>query len=145
MPVAVSGSTLDSSSHQNQLYRLLHYVANNFSHFSTLALVRLKYFFLNTRDYYSNLHNVYLLVNLFLFYGCIILGIKRITKTFSKSLLVFVFSTIFFFAMAVAFQCDDYHNRFFMTLMPLLAVLAIASILPFLVKMVNFFLKPGKG
>ena len=127
MPVVVSNSQLEVSDHPNQLYRLFFYITHNFSHFSGLALTRLKYFFLNTRPYYSSLHNAYLLISLFFIYACILIGIRSIRKTFSTSLLVFIFSVIFFFALAIAFQCDDYHNRFFLTLMPLLTVLAVAG------------------
>lgn len=141
MPVVVSNSHPEVSDHPNQLCRLFFYITHNFSHFSGLALTRLKYFFLNTRTYYSGMHNAYLLVTLLLIYGCIVIGIKRIRKVFSTSLLFFIFSAIFFFALAIAFQCDDYHNRFFMTLMPLLAVLAVAGATPLINKVATFFSK----
>jgi hypothetical protein len=142
MPVTVSNSQLEVSDHPNQLYRLFFYITHNFSHFSGLALTRLKYFFLNTRPYYSSLHNAYLLIILFLIYACILIGIRNIKRLLPVSLLTFIFSVIFFFALAIAFQCDDYHNRFFLTLMPLLTVLAVAGATPLLNKAVTFFSKP---
>ena len=141
MPVAVSNSHLEVSNHPNQLYRLFFYITHNFSHFLGLALTRLKYFFLLTRNYYSGMHNVYLLINLVFIYGCIVIGIKTIGKIFPLPVLVFIFSSIFFFAMAVALQCDDYHNRFFLTLMPLLAVLAIAGCVTGVRGLFTFFSK----
>ena len=143
MPVVVSNQNLGVSDHPNQLYRLFFYITHNFSHFSGLALTRLKYFFLNTRTYYSATHNAYLLVSLLFIYGCVVLGLKKIRKTFSASLIVFIFSAIFFFALAIAFQCDDYHNRFFLTLMPLLTVLAVAGSMPVINKLITFFSRPG--
>ena len=139
--MVVSNSNLEVSDHPNQLYRLFFYITHNFSHFSGLALTRLKYFFLNTRTYYSVTHNAFLLISLFSIYACILIGIKRIRKTFPTSLLVFIFSAIFFFAVAIAFQCDDYHNRFFLTLMPLLTVLAVAGAQPAINKLAIFFSK----
>ena len=62
MPVAVTNSSLEVSDHPNQLYRLFFYITHNFSHFIGLALTRLKYFFLLTRNYYSGMHNAYLLI-----------------------------------------------------------------------------------
>ena len=141
MPVAVTNSSLEVSDHPNQLYRLFFYITHNFSHFIGLALTRLKYFFLLTRNYYSGMHNAYLLIILVLIYGCIIIGIKNILKTVSLPVLVFIFSSIFFFALAIAFQCDDYHNRFFLTLMPLLAVLSVAGCITWVRKLVTFFSK----
>ncbi|MGZ5222025.1 MAG: hypothetical protein ACXWC7_18210, partial [Chitinophagaceae bacterium] len=143
MPVTVSNSQLELSDHPNQLYRLFFYVTHNFSHFSELALTRLKYFFLNTRPYYSSLHNAYLLISLFFIYACIMIGIRSIQRTFPTAILAFIFSVIFFFALAIAFQCDDYHNRFFLTLMPLLTVLAVAGATPLLKKAATFFSKPS--
>ncbi len=143
MPVAVTSSSLKVSDHPNQLYRLFFYITHNFSHFSGLAFIRLKYFFFLTRNYYSAMHNAYLLINLFFVYGCIVIGIRKILKTFSLAVLVFIFSSIFFFALAIAFQCDDYHNRFFLTLMPLLAVLAVAGGWPWARKAITFSSKQG--
>jgi hypothetical protein len=145
MPVVVSNNKLEVSDHPNQLYRLFFYITHNFPHFSGLALTRLKYFFLNTRTYYSAAHNAYLLVSLFFIYGCIILGIKSIRNTFSTSVIVFIFSCVFFFALAIAFQCDDYHNRFFLTLMPLLTVLAVSGFMPVINKLITFFSKRRIG
>jgi hypothetical protein len=142
MPVTMGNSQLEVSDHPNQLYRLFFYITHNFSHFSGLALTRLKYFFLNTRPYYSGMHNAYLLISLVFIYACILIGIRSIKTKFSTSLLVFIFSTIFFFALAIAFQCDDYHNRFFLTLMPLLTVLAVVGATPLLNKATTFFSKP---
>ena len=141
MPAVISNTQLEVSDHPNQLFRLFFYITHNFSHFSGLALTRLKYFFLNTRPYYSSLHNAYLLISLFFIYACILIGIRSIKRTFPASLLAFMFSVIFFFALAIAFQCDDYHNRFFLTLMPLLTVLAVAGAAPLLKKAATFFSK----
>ena len=125
MPVAVTGVNLELSDHPNQLYRLFFYVTHNFSHFAGLALTRLKFFFLSTRSYYSSLHNAYLLITLGIIYGLIAIGFKNVRKTFSTALVAFIYSSICFFALTIAVQCDDYHNRFFLTLMPFLAVLAL--------------------
>jgi hypothetical protein len=70
-----------------------------------------------------------------------VIGIKTIGKIFPLPVLVFIFSSIFFFAMAVALQCDDYHNRFFLTLMPLWAVLAIAGCVTGVSRLFTFFSK----
>lgn len=142
MPVVISNSQLEVSDHPNQLYRLFFYITHNFSHFSGLALIRLKYFFLNTRPYYSAMHNAFLLTSLLFIYIGILIGIRSIRKVFSTSMLVFIFSAIFFFALAIAFQCDDYHNRFFLTLMPLLVVLFVAACTRPINKLATFFSKP---
>jgi hypothetical protein len=113
-----SGRPLDLSNNSSQFYQLFYYVTHNFSIVLNLALTRLRYFFFMVRDYYSLPHNVYLLVFLFSLYGMVIVRLKQVWRKMGKAIMLFVFSSILLFAMAVAFQCDDYHNRFFLTLMP---------------------------
>ncbi|RZK11206.1 MAG: hypothetical protein EOO46_07580 [Flavobacterium sp.] len=121
MPRADAKSQLDLTNHPNQFYQLFYYVTHNFSHFTGLAITRLKYFFLMVRDYYSTFHNLYLIVYLVLFYGSLVIGGRRIIKALPKGLNWFFASSIILFASAIALQCDDYHNRFFLTLTPFFA------------------------
>ena len=143
MPRNITGLQLDLSQSHNQLYRLFYYVTHNFAHFFELALERLKYFFLLVRNYYSFSHNLYLVVYLIVIYGSIIWGIKKIVKSMPVSLSVFIFSSIILFAIVVALQCDDYHNRFFLTLMPFFMTMAATAFLPPICKAV-FSLKSHK-
>ncbi|UEG49013.1 hypothetical protein LK994_10230 [Ferruginibacter lapsinanis] len=112
----------------NQLYQLVFYITHNFSHFIMLALKRLQAFFFLVRSYYSTAHNVFLLAPVALVYLLIISRVNKIKKAINKSLLVFVVLSVVFFAVAVALQFDDYHNRFFLTLMPCITVLASAAV-----------------
>jgi hypothetical protein len=134
VPRAMAATDLDLSQHPNQLYQLFYFVTHNFTHFTSLALTRLRYFFVMMRDYYSTLHNVYLVVHLLFLYGSILVGIKRLLRTFPRALLVFAFSSILLFALAIALQCDDYHNRFALTLMPIYTTLAVWVLQPLLRK-----------
>jgi hypothetical protein len=59
------------------------------------------------------------------------------------SLGVFIFSSIIMFSMAIAFQCDDYHNRFFLTLVPFLVTMAAVEVVPILCQFI-FSLKSRK-
>lgn len=128
----------------NQLYRLFYYITHNVSHFAGLAFTRLRYFFFLVRPYYSFFHNAYLIASLLFFYGCILLGIKRIVNLFPSALLSFIVLSILLFALTIAVQCDDFHNRFFLTLMPFFSVMAVAVIGPFLYRQ-KFFASRYKG
>jgi hypothetical protein len=134
MPRADARGQLDLTQHPNQFYQLLYYVTHNFEHFAGLALIRLRYFFLLVRDYYSSFHNLYLIAYLVLFYGSIVLGIKRLKESFSRSLGWFLLLTVLLFAAAIALQCDDYHNRFFLTLTPFFALTTVTAWWPLLQK-----------
>ena len=144
MPRNDATSHLDLTQHPNQFYQLFYYVTHNFSHFAGLALIRLKYFFLLTRTYYSSFHNIYLIVYLIFIYGGILTGLKRMTRFLSPSMNWFLFSSIFIFAATIALQCDDYHNRFFLTLTPFLVVMAVIAYWP-LIKRITFFSRSHKG
>jgi hypothetical protein len=118
IPGSASNQTLILTDHPNQLYKLFFYIFHNPKHFSILAVTRLKFFFLLVRDYYSTIHNLYLITHLIVIYGSILFGLKRIVKTLPVPLNTFIFSTIISFSATIALQCDDYHNRFFLTLTP---------------------------
>ena len=138
MPRANAASQLDLIQHPNQFYQLFYYVTHNFTHFAGLALIRLKYFFGLTRTYYSTFHNLYLVGYLVFFYGCILLGIRRIIRVLPTGINWFIFSSVFIFAATIALQCDDYHNRFFLTLTPFLVTMTVTVCWPFLKKL-SFF------
>jgi hypothetical protein len=144
MPETSAGTALDLSQNPNQLYQLFYYITHNFPHFSGLALTRLKYFFTMVRDYFSTFHNLYLIGYLVMLYGSIIFGIKRIFKLLPAGLGLFIFSSILLFALTVALQCDDYHNRFLLALMPFFSTLSAMILLPLVYRFFSF-LKPRKG
>lgn len=140
IPGPDAGQKLNLSNHPNQLYQLLYYVTHNFSHFAKLALLRLQYFYTMVRDYYSVFHNIFLLVYIGVIYASILLGIKRIVKILPLALGVFIFTAISLFTFTIALQCDDYHNRFILTLMPFFFTLSVIVLFPLLYR-IPFFEK----
>jgi hypothetical protein len=144
MPRPQAGTMLDLSTHPNQLYQLWYFVTHNFGHFAGLAGTRLRFFFLLVRDYYSAAHNAYLLGSLAVLYGSVIFGIRQIFRALPSSLLLFIFLSFFFFAATIALQCDDFHNRFFLTLTPFLVTMSLLVLLPLLYRL-PFFSARRKG
>ena len=112
----------------NQLYQLFFYITHNFFHFIILAGKRLQAFFFLVRNYYSVAHNAFLLVPVVFMYLIIFFRFNTIRRVLNKPLLIFILLSILFFATAVAMQFDDYHNRFFLTLMPYFVVMASAGL-----------------
>lgn len=117
------------SNNTNQLYQLFYYITHNFSHFVILAGKRLQAFFFLVRNYYSIAHNLFLLIPVVIMYLLIFFRFNTIRRVVDKPLLIFILLSIVFFALAVAVQFDDYHNRFFLTLTPCFVVLASAGVL----------------
>jgi len=128
IPNPAGKSNLQITENPNQLYQLFYFVTHNFTYFWGLASKRLALFFTLRREYYSPFHNSYLLIFIGSLYSLILWRIQWIFKALPRPILVFSGMVICSFAAAVALQCDDYHNRFFLSLMPFWAVLAAAGI-----------------
>ncbi len=128
VPTVSSTSNLKLITNNSQLKMLIFYITHNFGHFLPLAFKRLQLFFLNYRNYYSNFHNFYLISTLVPIYAIIIFRFKLIFKFCTKQFFVFTVSSIILIAASIAMQCDDYHNRFFMSLMPLLSIFVAIAV-----------------
>ncbi|HMD00877.1 MAG TPA: hypothetical protein VKH37_12025, partial [Ferruginibacter sp.] len=117
------------------VYHLWFYLTHNFSHFLHFAGVKLKYFFMMTRPYYSNGHNLFLLVNLIPVYllGSVGLFLRQIK--FAKGICFFMLTSILLYALTIMFQCDDYHNRFVLSIFPFFVILAAVTVEYFVLRL----------
>jgi hypothetical protein len=106
------------------VYQLWYYLSHNFSHFLRFAGIKLQYFFLMTRDYYSSFHNYFLLLNVIPVYLLAVCSFFTRKQYFSREIIVFITSTILIYAFTIVIQCDDYHNRFILSIYPLFVLLA---------------------
>ncbi|UAY53514.1 hypothetical protein [Ferruginibacter albus] len=112
----------------SQVYQLYYYIINNFEHFLQLGTIRLKYFFLMTRSYYSNLHNLFLLAFMIPLYFFTIISWFILKGRTYRPIYIFQLSSIFIFAVAVMLQCDDFHNRFILALFPFFLTITAKTI-----------------
>ena len=115
---------LDLNPSGNPMQQLVYYLTHNFSHFTKFTLLKLKYFFLMTRSYYSSMHNLFLLINIIPLYLFAIIGIFKKSGKMGAAVFAFIISTIVLYTLTIVFQCDDYHNRFVLSIFPLFAILA---------------------
>ncbi len=116
-----SGNTpLLSLSHTGEpLSDLLYYITHNPLHFSRLFVLRLLAFFNLCRPYYSFAHNVWLVAVMLPLYSLVIAGLLALRRRFTPAHRYLLWLPCFY-AAAIAFQCDDYHSRFIMVVMPVL-------------------------
>ena len=123
-----SFTKLDLAISGNPVYQLCYYLTHNFSHFLHLAGIKLQYFFLMTRPFYSKAHNYFLLLNTIPLYLLMIgsFFIKRIP--FNKEVALFLISSIALYTIIIIIQCDDYQNRFILSIYPFFVVLAARTI-----------------
>ena len=119
---------LDLATNGTQIYQLYYYVINNFDQFIRIALVKMKYLFMMVRDYYSMIHNVGLLLFIIPIY---LLGLIYIFSGATKEhrpFFGFQISSIVFFTLTIMLQCDDYHNRFVLSVFPIILLLAVKGL-----------------
>ncbi len=115
---------LDLSTTGTPVQQLYYYVSHNFSHFISLAILRLKAFFFMTRPYYSNLHNIFLLLFIVPLYILSLAGLAGQKEKTYKPVFYFMLISISTFATVIMMQCDDYHNRFVLGLFPFFLIMA---------------------
>src|SRR4030095_1896557 len=92
-------------------------------HFSKLAVLKLFSFFNMTRTYYSTVHNILLTVILVPVYVFGLICLFLCAKPF-KNVTIFLVSLLILYPLAVTFQCDDWHSRFTLVVLPYILLLA---------------------
>jgi hypothetical protein len=127
LPSTIHSTSLYLNKSAGPLYQLFFYIHHNFAHFIQYAGIKLRYFFLMRRDYYSSLHNAYILLNIIPVYILAIIGLFKEGKL-SKEIKAFILSSIILYAIAIVLQCDDYHNRFILSIYPFFVILAAKSV-----------------
>ncbi len=120
VPTIKAKKDLNIIESSNKLKVLWYYITHNFVHFIGLASARLKLFFLLVRNYYSTIHNIFLLMVIIPVYLILIIGLKKIHTNINIGIKIFITTLFFLFTISIAMQCDDYHNRFFLCLLPFL-------------------------
>ena len=116
----------------NSVYGLFYYITHNFSQFSRLAFERSVAFFGVLRTHYSSVHQIYLMLLFYPAYVLMLFSLKYWAKK-NPDIMIYVFVIISLTWLTVIVSCDDWHNRFFLTISPyfnLLAIPAINKILP---------------
>lgn len=134
VPTVKSFLPIETSEDGNSLYGLAYYIANNFDQFSRLALIRALTFFKLFRPYFSTGHNIYLIIFFFPIYLSVLFSLRHWLKN-NAYFLLYCISIIFMVLLTVMLTCDDWHNRFFLTITPFLNFLS----LPFILKILNKF------
>ena len=115
---------INTAENGNSIYGLFYYVAHNFSQFSRLAWQKTLAFFGLYRSYYSPGHNIYLVVYFSIIHITAIAGIRFWIKSGSY-IWIFLFSIIGLTWLSVVLTCDDWHNRFYLSISPYFVLLSM--------------------
>lgn len=123
VPLKPEGAQLDVIQTDNPVYDLLYYAIHNKLHFLKLMMLKLYSFFKLTRPFYSGLHNVLLLIFAIPLYFFSIRGLFRLNQKY-KNFFLFLLAFLILYPLGATFQCDDWHSRFTMVIIPALLLLA---------------------
>lgn len=113
--------------HGNSLEGIFYYITHNTEQFVRLAWLKTLAFFGLTRSYYSSLHNLYLAIFYYPFYFLSILFFLRNYKKLNLAHMYLILIILFFWLTTV-FTCDDWHNRFFLTITAYIFILGLSAI-----------------
>lgn len=107
----------------NSLYGLLHYITHHFGQFCKMTFYRSKAFLGLTRTYFSTGHNLFLVVFYYSIFILALAGMGWWRRNQPHALLFFILHILATWG-TVILTCDDWHNRFFLTISPWLFLLA---------------------
>jgi hypothetical protein len=124
VPTLSYNVNIDTIKNSNSIMGLFYYVTHNFHQFFRLALLKSKVFFGLTRPYYSLPHNLFLITYFYSLYILIISNFFRKNRKLPMGF-IYLFSIILIYWLSVLFSCDEWHNRFFLTLTPFLIIPAL--------------------
>lgn len=114
---------IKTASDPNSLYGLLYYITHNFSQFARLATLRALAFFGLYREYYSTIHNICLMT---FFYSLYVLALASIPFWLKNQpyILCYLLVAILLIWITVMLSCDDWHNRFYLSISPFVIILS---------------------
>jgi hypothetical protein len=124
VPLKPEGASLDLIKTDSPVKNLLYYVTHNPLHYLKLMALKLWSFFNITRPYYSLLHNILLCLYIIPLYFFAVAGIRRFWKNNSDYAL-FILGLIILYPLGATLQCDDWHSRFTMVVIPSLIIISI--------------------
>lgn len=127
VPTKTASALKDNGVEENSIAGLLNYVTENSQTFFRLAWLKSKAFFGLTRSYYSTGHNLFVAGYFYSLYVLILFGITRFWRKLPGSYLFLLALTAIFW-LAVIFSCDEWHNRFFLTLTPFFILAAMEAL-----------------
>lgn len=133
LPSLTHSAAITTSNDSNSIYGLLFYATHNSGQFLRLAWDKTIAFFGLYRTYYSRWHNFYLITYFSLIHISSVAAISFWIKNNLYKFLYF-FSSIFMTWLTVMLTCDDWHNRFYLSISPYLIILSLGFIKKLTVK-----------
>jgi 4-amino-4-deoxy-L-arabinose transferase-like glycosyltransferase len=126
VPNNAQGAAVDVVHTASPLNDLLYYVSHNPAHFMKLMMQKLVSFFNLTRPHYSTLHNAVMIAVMMPLYVFLIPGLINLVRR-RLNIMIFIISLLVLYPVGITFQCDDWHSRFTMAVMPILILASVVG------------------
>ncbi len=107
----------------NDFLSLLIFFKNNITIFITAFTKKIFFFFLRVRPFYSDIHNLYLILFNFIIYLPAIYGVLKLNLRLNIGI-NFIYSLILFFVLAIGLSFVDWSGRFSLYIFPLFFILS---------------------
>jgi hypothetical protein len=122
---ATAGNT--NNPNEDSLYGLLYYITHHFGLFVKLAVLKSIAFFGLLRSYYSISHNLILAIFFYPLYVAFILSLTWWMKN-ERYRLLFLTGAIGLTWATTMLTCDDWHNRWLLSVSPWIILMALPAI-----------------
>lgn len=120
---------------ENNIIGVLKFISANFINFFKIFFLKIFWLLLRARPYYSDLHNLYLIIFDIILYSSFIYGfIKRPKNNFSVNVILFF---ILFSIILVGLTFADWDGRFSLYFLPLIMIFSSYGILIFVKKILK--------
>ena len=113
----------------NSIQGILYYIFNNEKQFFRLSKLKTISFFGLVRNYYSSLHNVFLVLFFYPFYLLSLAGAWKMFRQ-KESTLLYLLAIILLYWLTTLLTCDDWHNRFILTVFPFIFLIGFSAFKP---------------
>lgn len=123
--IVEEGDSLNLPKMASPISNLIYFIVHNFPYFIKLASLKLGYFFLNMKPYYSYPHNTFLLLLLPIYYFAIKGGFSKSISLQARS---FIYTFIAFQALIVMLTVEDWDGRFLVPVLPFIFILSAAGV-----------------
>ncbi len=127
LPTLSQPAAIDTTANGNSLYGLAYYITHNFSQFARLALLKFKAFFALIRPYYSTGHNILLAIYFYPLYALALLSITWWWR-YQANRLLYLSGVILITLATTLLTCDDWHNRWLLSVSPCILLIALPAI-----------------
>jgi hypothetical protein len=112
----------------NSVQGILYYIFNNEKQFFRLSKLKTISFFGLLRNYYSRLHNVFLVLFFYPFYLLSFAGAWRMFRR-KEPTFYYLLAIILLYWITTLLTCDDWHNRFILTVFPFIFLIGFSALI----------------